>query len=74
MLALSGLGMQLFVAVAVFVYAGNWVDQRWHTSPVFVLVGLFVGGGGTFYAGYRRLMRDQGGTRRNTSKDDGDST
>jgi len=42
------------------VYAGTWLDRRFDTSPLFVLGGLFVGGGGTFYASYRRLMKPTG--------------
>lgn len=56
-LVLAGLGAQFFVALLLFVYAGNWMDARWHTSPLFVLAGVFVGGGGSFYTNYRRLMR-----------------
>lgn len=55
--ALAGLGMQFFASILVFVYVGNWLDRRFHTSPLFLLGGLFVGGGGTFYASYRRLMK-----------------
>jgi F0F1-type ATP synthase assembly protein I len=55
--ALAGLGMQFFVSIMLFVYAGTWLDRRLDTSPLFVLGGLFVGGGGTFYASYRRLMK-----------------
>jgi F0F1-type ATP synthase assembly protein I len=58
--ALAGLGMQFVVAVLVCVYAGSWVDTRFGTSPLFLLVGLFVGGGGTFFLSYRRLMRKSG--------------
>jgi hypothetical protein len=64
--ALAGLGAQFFAALFAFVYAGNWMDARFHTSPLFLLSGLFVGGGGTFYASYRRLMREE--------KSAGDST
>lgn len=56
--ALAGLGAQFFVALFAFVYAGNWVDARLHSSPLFLLSGVLVGGGGTFYVSYRRLMRD----------------
>ncbi len=55
--ALAGLGMQFFVAVLLFVYAGNWMDARFGTSPLFLLTGVIGGGGGTFYLSYRRLMR-----------------
>ena len=56
--AVAGLGMQFFVGLYVFVYVGNWMDTRWHTSPLFILAGVLLGGGGTFYLGYKRLMRD----------------
>jgi F0F1-type ATP synthase assembly protein I len=54
--ALAGLGMQFGVAIIVFVYAGNWLDRRLDTAPLFLLSGVLVGGGGVFYASYRRLM------------------
>ena len=49
--------MQFFASILLFVYAGNWLDRRFDTSPLFLLGGLFVGGGGAFYASYRRLMK-----------------
>lgn len=73
-LALAGLGVQFFVALFVFVYAGNWMDTRWNTSPLFILVGVFVGGGGTFYLSYKRLMRDANSeSTQRTRRDDGAS-
>jgi len=53
---LAGLGMQFFVALVLFAYAGSWLDRRFDSSPLLLLVGVFVGGGGTFYLTYRRLM------------------
>lgn len=47
--------MQFFAAILLFAYAGNWLDDRFDMSPLFLLAGVFVGGGGTFYSGYRRL-------------------
>ena len=58
--ALAGLGMQFFAAILLFVYAGTWLDRRCDSSPFFLLSGLFVGGGGAFYASYRRLMKPTG--------------
>jgi len=54
--ALAGLGLQWFVAMLVFVYAGNWVDRTFGSAPLGLLVGLFVGGGGVFYVIVRRLL------------------
>lgn len=54
-LALAGLGVQFFAAILLFAWAGNWLDDRFDMSPLFLLAGVFVGGGGTFYSGYRRL-------------------
>ena len=56
-LALAGLGVQFAVALLFFVFAGNWVDQRFGSSPIALLVGVFVGGGGTFFLKVRQLMR-----------------
>jgi len=55
--ALAGLGTQFFVALVAFGYAGNWIDARLGSSPLFLLAGVFVGGGGTFFVSYRRLMK-----------------
>jgi F0F1-type ATP synthase assembly protein I len=52
---LAGLGMQFFVALIAFVYAGTWVDRRWGTSPLFLVLGVILGGGGTFVLSIRRL-------------------
>jgi F0F1-type ATP synthase assembly protein I len=60
------MGAQFFVALFAFVYAGNWMDARFGMSPVFLLIGLFVGGGGSFYTSYRQVMR-----RTNATTQDG---
>ncbi len=62
--ALAGLGMQFFLALIAFVYAGNWVDRRFGTSPIFLLLGVFLGGGGTFALSIRRLTASA--TRKST--------
>ncbi len=55
--ALAGLGMQFFVGLLVSVYVGHWLDGRFGTEPMLLLVGVFVGGGGTFFLSVRRLTR-----------------
>jgi len=57
--AVAGLGMQFFASILLFVFVGNWLDRRFDTAPLFLFGGLFVGGGGTFYASYRRLTRSE---------------
>ncbi len=53
--ALAGLGVQFAVALVFFGYAGQWVDQRLNTAPVFLLTGVLAGAGGTFFLSFRRL-------------------
>jgi len=54
--ALAGLGVQFAVALVLFGFAGQWVDQRFNSSPVGLLAGVLVGAGGTFYLSVRRLL------------------
>ena len=40
---LAGIGMYFAAVVLLPLLAGVWLDSAWHTAPVFVLIGLFVG-------------------------------
>jgi F0F1-type ATP synthase assembly protein I len=40
---LAGIGMYLAAVILLPLLAGVWIDSAWHTAPVFVLIGLFVG-------------------------------
>ena len=55
----AGLGLQFAAAIIVFLYAGQWLDRRLGTDPVFLLLGVFVGAGGAFYSMYRKLPATQ---------------
>jgi F0F1-type ATP synthase assembly protein I len=55
----AGIGLQFAVSIVLFAFAGQWVDRRLGTEPVFLIVGVFVGGGGGFYSMYRKLMAAQ---------------
>lgn len=55
----AGAGMQFVVSILVFVYAGQWLDRKFGTDPLWLLVGLFGGAGGSFFSLYRRLMAAQ---------------
>jgi F0F1-type ATP synthase assembly protein I len=55
----AGIGLQFALAILLFLYVGQWVDQRLGTKGIFALVGAFVGFGAAFYSIYRSLMADQ---------------
>ncbi len=53
--ALAGLGVQFAVALVGFLYLGQWIDRRFDTAPIFLMIGVFFGAGGLFFVSYRRL-------------------
>jgi ATP synthase protein I len=55
----AGIGLQFAVSIILFVFAGQWLDRRMGTGPLFLIVGAFVGAGGAFYSMYRKLMASQ---------------
>lgn len=57
--AAAGAGLQFVGAILVFVFAGQWMDRRFGTSPLWLLVGLFLGAGGAFLSLYRRITAAQ---------------
>ena len=62
--ALAGLGTQFFASILLFVWVGTWLDRWLDTAPLFVLGGVFLGGGGSFYLSYRQLTKPRGSARR----------
>lgn len=57
--AYANFGLQFVVALLFFLWLGQWLDRRFGTAPVFLLIGVFAGAGGSFYAMYRKLMAAQ---------------
>jgi len=55
----AGLGLQFAVAIVLFVLLGQWADRHFGTQPVFLMTGVFVGGGAAFYNLYRRITAAQ---------------
>lgn len=51
----AGVGVQFVAAILVFLFLGKWLDGRLGTTPVFLLVGTFVGAAGGFYSMYRKV-------------------
>jgi ATP synthase protein I len=57
-LALKLLGAGLYIGVAIFVgvASGLWLDRKFDTQPVFVLIGLILGLIVAFWGFYRMLV------------------
>ncbi len=55
----AGIGLQFAASIVLFVFAGQWLDRRLGTGPLFLIVGVFMGAGGSFYSMYRKLMASQ---------------
>ena len=58
-MAAAGFGLQFAVALVLFVLLGQWLDRRLGTAPVFLLVCVFVGAGGSLYSMYRVMTAAQ---------------
>lgn len=55
----AGAGIQFAATLVLFVFLGSWLDKRYGTAPLFILLGVFVGGGGGFYSLYRKVVAAQ---------------
>ncbi len=55
-LRLLGIGWYFALCIALGVGGGVWIDRELGTSPIFSLVGLFLGMAAAFYGGYRMIM------------------
>jgi F0F1-type ATP synthase assembly protein I len=56
---MAGLGLQFALSILLFLWAGQWIDEKLGTEPLFLFLGVFLGAGGSFYSMYRRLMAQQ---------------
>ena len=55
----AGLGLQFALAIVLFLFAGQWLDNRLGTNGLFTIAGVFVGAGGAFYSMYRKITAAQ---------------
>jgi ATP synthase protein I len=49
----------LMASIGIFGYIGYWIDTKYETRPLFLLIGLFLGLGIGFYQFYKVLMRQE---------------
>lgn len=54
-----GVGLQFAIAIIGGLYLGQWLDRRLNTAPWFLIIGVFLGAGLSFYSMYRKLMAAQ---------------
>ena len=57
--AFAGAGLQFAVAIVLFVLLGQWLDKKFASAPVFLIAGVFIGGGAAFYSLYSRVSKAQ---------------
>jgi len=55
----AGVGLQFAAAIVIFLFAGQWVDNRLGTRGLFTIVAVFIGGGAAFYLMYRKITTAQ---------------
>jgi F0F1-type ATP synthase assembly protein I len=53
--------LTLAVAVLIGFFVGRWLDQKLGTTPLFLLIGIFWGVGGSFYSLYIQVKKLQDG-------------
>jgi F0F1-type ATP synthase assembly protein I len=55
----AGVGIQFAAAIIVFLFAGQWVDDRLGTNGLITIAAVFVGAGAAFYNLYRKITAAQ---------------
>lgn len=60
----AGLGFQFTAAILVLGYAGWWVDEKFSTKPIFLIIGVLAGATGGFVSLLKSVPSPAGGSRR----------
>lgn len=55
----AGVGIQFVFAILVFLFAGQWLDNRLGTNGLFTIAGVFTGAGAGFFSMYRKISAAQ---------------
>ena len=43
MALMSAILSQLVGSIIIGIFSGRWLDRRWDTEPIFLIIGLFIG-------------------------------
>jgi F0F1-type ATP synthase assembly protein I len=57
--AAAGMGLTFAISVLLFLLAGQWIDRKLGTAPLFLILFVFLGAGASFYSIYRKLTEQQ---------------
>lgn len=55
----AGLGIELVVSTLIGALGGYWLDKYLHSSPWFLLAGIFLGSAAGFFIIFRELSQDK---------------
>lgn len=56
--SVAGMGLQFALSILLFVWVGQWVDGKLGTTPLFLVLGAFIGAAAGFTSIYRKLTAD----------------
>ena len=54
-----GIGIEFVAAILLCLFAGRWLDEKFDTNPIFMLIGAFVGAAAGFYNFIRTVLKLQ---------------
>lgn len=60
----SQLGLIMFVSIALSLFIGNWLDNTFDTSPIFIMIFIFLGLGTAFRNMYFLVMKPFGNKKK----------
>ena len=55
-LRVAGVGWYIGICIFLGVWGGLWLDGKWNTQPVLVIIGLILGIVIAFYGVYRMIL------------------
>ncbi|MBI4180983.1 MAG: AtpZ/AtpI family protein [Chloroflexi bacterium] len=67
-LRLVGMGWYIGVCIILGVLGGLWLDNKFNTKPILVIVGLLAGIGMAFYGVYRMIQPNINNNKQNKGK------
>lgn len=64
----AGVGAQFVISILLFLYLGKWLDGKFGTDPLLLIVGVFVGAAVGIFNMYRMMTAAQRNARKEKTK------